>query len=171
MRKVCHWGPRLTKHWFRRFLEVHYWSAKSLSSRKRFLAKCKGKMSNHNHTTDIYCCTSCHSQVLYLYKLFILQHVHIHILPRKKGDFKENDDVYHQVSDFRSLFCYIFCIPFHSVWSLGHHCVVFLCQFDLEGKVASLTHQGKPSLSTQPWLSLLTIQCAINWTIAAPLKH
>jgi hypothetical protein len=40
--------------------------------------------------------------------------------------------------------------PFHSVWSIGHHCmkhhcVVFLWQFDLDGKVASLTHQRKPS--------------------------
>lgn len=28
-----------------------------------------------------------------------LQHVHVHIMPRKPGDFEENDDIYYEVSD------------------------------------------------------------------------
>ena len=28
----------------------------------------------------------------------LFQHVHVHVLPRKPGDFKKNDDVYKHVS-------------------------------------------------------------------------
>ena len=36
------------------------------------------------------------------YKL-ILQHVHVHILPRKPGDFQQNDDIYDKVIRFESI--------------------------------------------------------------------
>lgn len=29
---------------------------------------------------------------------YILQHVHVHILPRRKGDFPRNDDIYMQLA-------------------------------------------------------------------------
>lgn len=36
--------------------------------------------------------------VIRISNLLILQHVHVHILPRKQGDFPRNDDVYLQLA-------------------------------------------------------------------------
>lgn len=30
---------------------------------------------------------------------FVFQHVHVHVLPRKRGDFEKNDSIYDEVSD------------------------------------------------------------------------
>ena len=40
----------------------------------------------------------------YLYVFIcILQHIHVHILPRKEGDFERNDDIYDKVRQFLSI--------------------------------------------------------------------
>ena len=41
-----------------------------------------------------------------------VEHVHVHIIPRRHGDFDNNDDIYHHVRNFtKCQCCFIFLSP------------------------------------------------------------
>ena len=48
-----------------------------------------------------------------------VQHVHVHMLPRKEGDFPRNDDIYEKVlracTELYNVFCYCFQLEKHDV--------------------------------------------------------